>query len=70
MSPAPKKNAAKSTASKKKKTTTPRPDDMTQDVLDFITAIDDYKREHEKPFPSWSEVLEILKSLGYERVAK
>ena len=45
----------------------PRPDEMTEDVLEFITAIDDYKRNRERPFPSWSEILEILKGLGYER---
>lgn len=44
-----------------------RPDEMPGDVLEFITAIDDYKRLHQRPFPTWSEVLEVLKSLGYER---
>jgi hypothetical protein len=45
----------------------PRPDEMPPDVLEFITAIDEYKRTHRRPFPNWSEVLEILKGLGYER---
>ncbi len=44
-----------------------RPDEMPADVLEFITAIDDYKRAHQRPFPTWSEVLEVLKSLGYQR---
>ncbi len=44
-----------------------RPDEMPADVLEFITAVDDYKRIHRRPFPTWSEVLEILKSLGYSR---
>jgi hypothetical protein len=44
-----------------------RPDEMPADVLEFITAVDDYKRIHRRPFPSWSEVLEILKGLGYSR---
>ena len=44
-----------------------RPDEMPADVLEFITAIDDYKRHHQRPFPTWSEVLEVLKSLGYQR---
>jgi hypothetical protein len=44
-----------------------RPDEMPPEVLEFITAIDEYKRSHRRPFPTWSEVLEILKSLGYER---
>ena len=49
------------------KANAPRPDEMSADVIEFITAIDDYKREHSRPFPNWSEVLEILKGLGYER---
>jgi hypothetical protein len=44
-----------------------RPDDMPSDVLEFIQAIDDYKRSRKRPFPSWSEVLEVLKDLGYKR---
>jgi len=40
---------------------------MEPDVLEFIQAIDDYKRANGRPFPSWSEVLEIIKTLGYER---
>ena len=65
------KKAAKKTTKKtaKKKTVTPRPDEMSEEVLAFITAIDDYKRIHQRPFPNWSEVLEIVKSLGYERSA-
>jgi len=44
-----------------------RPDEMPPDVLEFITAIDDYKRTHRRPFPNWSEVLDVVKSLGYTR---
>ena len=44
-----------------------KPDQMEPDVLEFIQAIDDYKRANGRPFPSWSEVLEIIKTLGYER---
>ena len=46
-----------------------RPDEMTEEVLAFITAIDDYKRKNGRAFPTWSEVLEVLKALGYERRA-
>ncbi|MDP6839970.1 MAG: hypothetical protein QF724_13620 [Planctomycetota bacterium] len=46
-----------------------RPDDMPADVLEFIQAIDDYKRCQQRPFPSWSEVLEVIKELGYHRSA-
>lgn len=63
-----KTKAADDETSGKKKTPT-KPDEMTGEVLEFITAIDEYKRIHGRPFPSWSEVLEILKSLGYEKSA-
>lgn len=46
-----------------------RPDEMPAEVLEFIQAIDEYKRINRRPFPSWSEVLEVLKALGYNRVA-
>lgn len=35
------------------------------DVLEFMRAIDDFKRKNNKPFPTWSEVLQIVKDLGY-----
>lgn len=50
-----------------KKATAARPDEMPPDVLEFIHAIDVYKRVNQRPFPNWSEVLEILKGLGYSR---
>ncbi len=46
-----------------------RPDEMSEEVLAFITAIDEYKRKRGRAFPSWSEVLDVLKGLGYERRA-
>ncbi len=48
---------------------TTKPDQMPKDVLEFIQAVDDYKRLEGRPFPTWSEVLEIVKELGYERHA-
>ncbi len=44
-----------------------KPDEMSPEVLEFLTAIDDYKRQYERPFPSWSEVFEIVKGLGYTK---
>lgn len=45
-----------------------RPDEMSGEVVEFIQAIDQYKRLQQRPFPSWSEVLEVLKALGYAKV--
>jgi hypothetical protein len=47
--------------------TSARPDEMPPEVLEFIQAIDEYKRVNRRPFPTWSEVLEIVKTLGYQR---
>jgi hypothetical protein len=44
-----------------------RADEMPADVIEFMTAMDDYKRRHGRPFPNWSEVLQVVKSLGYCR---
>ena len=46
---------------------TMKPDQMGDEVLEFIQAIDDYKRNEGRPFPTWSEILDIVKELGYER---
>src|SRR3954467_12750002 len=34
----------------------------------FMKAMERYKRENRRPFPTWSEVLEVLISLGYRKV--
>lgn len=38
-----------------------------QDVLEFINAIEMFKRKIGRPFPSWSNILDIVKSLGYRK---
>jgi hypothetical protein len=43
--------------------------EITGELLEFILAIDEYKRINERPFPSWSEVFEIIQYLGYRKVA-
>jgi hypothetical protein len=34
---------------------------------EFKQAMDEYKRRSGRMFPTWSEVLEVLRSLGYEK---
>jgi hypothetical protein len=41
--------------------------EVDADVLEFIEAIDHFKKQHGRPFPSWSEVLLVLRQLGYTR---
>jgi hypothetical protein len=52
---------------KAKKPTATKPSDMSEGLIEFITAIDEYKRVHQRPFPSWGEVYDVLLSLGYEQ---
>ncbi|GEM_PF-1870365 len=33
--------------------------------LQFLKAIDAYKRRTEQTFPSWSEVLDVIRSIGW-----
>lgn len=44
--------------------------EMTNELLEFVMAIDEYKRANDRPFPSWSEIFEIIQYLGYRKVAE
>jgi len=41
--------------------------EIDADALEFIAAIDRFKKENGRPFPSWSEVLLVVRRLGYKR---
>ncbi len=43
---------------------------VNEEALVFIKAIEKYKQIKSRPFPSWTEVLSIVKSLGYRKVAE
>ena len=43
---------------------------LTDEEIAFMKAMDDYKRKSGRQFPTWSEVLEVLRSLGYRQVAE
>jgi len=42
---------------------------MSDEQFEFLMAIDNYKRTNSRPFPTWTEVLEVIKALGYRKVA-
>lgn len=44
--------------------------EYTEEEIQFMTAMDQYKRDNRRPFPTWSEVLEVLRALGYRKVAE
>ena len=41
---------------------------MSQEQFEFLMAIQEYKSKNAKPFPTWTEVLELIKALGYRKV--
>ena len=43
--------------------------ELSEEQFEFVMAIDEYKRANKRPFPSWTEVLEVIKYLGYRKVA-
>jgi hypothetical protein len=43
---------------------------MTDEQFEFILALDQYKRLNRRPFPSWTEVLDVIHALGYRKVAE
>ena len=43
---------------------------MSDEQFEFLMAIDNYKRTNSRPFPTWTEILEVIKALGYRKVAE
>jgi hypothetical protein len=42
---------------------------MTEEQLDFLKAVDEYKRVNDRSFPTLTEILDIALYLGYRKVA-
>lgn len=41
--------------------------DYSEAEMEFMLAMNAYKQHSGRMFPTWSEVLEVLRSLGYEK---
>lgn len=41
--------------------------DYTQEEIEFMGALDEYKRQSGRMFPTCSEILEVFRNLGYEK---
>lgn len=41
--------------------------ELSKDEIEFISAIGLFKEQTGRPFPTWSEVLRIVRALGYEK---
>ena len=44
--------------------------EMTEGQMEFLAAMSEYKRVNKRPFPSWTEVLDVIRALGYRKVAE
>ena len=42
--------------------------EYTNAEMEFMLAMNDYKQRSGRMFPTWSEVLEVLRALGYEKI--
>ena len=43
--------------------------DYTENEVEFMNALDDYKRKSGRMFPTCSEVLEVIRALGYIKLS-
>ncbi len=41
--------------------------EMTKEQFLFVMAIESFKRANEKTFPTWTDVLEVVRLLGYRK---
>lgn len=44
--------------------------EMTGEQFEFVMAIEEYKKVNNRPFPTWTEILDVLHALGYRKVAE
>lgn len=56
-----------STPSKSNSHRPPRPDQLSRDAFEFITAVDQFKRDEMRSFLGLEEVVSVLENLGYAR---
>jgi len=64
-SPAPKLERRKKVNRRRQIDPTTCERDYTEQEVEFMNALDDYKRKSGRMFPTCSEVLEVIRSLGY-----
>ncbi|MEQ9617415.1 MAG: hypothetical protein RLN60_05210 [Phycisphaerales bacterium] len=43
--------------------------EMSQEQFQFLLAIDIFKKSNNKTFPTWTDILEIVRLLGYRKTA-
>ena len=43
---------------------------MSDEQFEFLLTIEEYKKKNATRFPTWTEIFEIIKALGYRKVAE
>ena len=43
---------------------------MTDEQFGFLMAIREYQKVNKRPFPTWTEVLDVVHAMGYRKVAE
>ncbi|MFT7463946.1 MAG: hypothetical protein ACI9EF_002294 [Pseudohongiellaceae bacterium] len=69
------KSAGTRTSSRSAKRRSPKTNGEDTELLEyerlqFLKAMDAYKRKTEQTFPSWSEVLDVIRSIGWVSPAR
>ncbi|MGQ0551902.1 MAG: hypothetical protein ACT4PU_01620 [Planctomycetota bacterium] len=64
------RTAARSAKRRSPKEPEPDPALLELERLEFLRAMDRYKRKTGKTFPTWTEVLEVLRSIGWTSPAR
>lgn len=44
--------------------------DYSGEELEFMKAVEDYKRSQGRMFPTCSEILEVVRKLGYQKIGR
>jgi hypothetical protein len=44
--------------------------ELTREQFNFVAAIDAFKRANAKTFPTWTDVLEVVRLMGYRKTCK
>jgi hypothetical protein len=42
--------------------------EMTDEQFEFCMAIETYKKVNKRMYPTWTEVLEVVRQLGYRKI--
>lgn len=42
--------------------------EMNTDQFEFVMAVEAYKKVNKKLYPTWTEILEVIRQLGYRKV--